>query len=205
MTLPTSGVAQDIAGRPSSEFGARDIDHERAQAHAPALEHRDRFDVRRMRKHVHDPCADQLESVGFDQDSGVPRQAPRMTGNIHDSPGGATVPCVPGLQRRRPAAGRAARGRTASAAQGPKPCRLEEIIRVKSAFADAVSSRVRPRLGHQRGVAFDADGPCRAQGDGSVKFPRPQNRSSTRSSADGWSKFIAASTIVEVDLASSPE
>jgi len=48
------------------------------------LEHGNRFDVRGLRKHVHNPGPDQPIPLASHQDSSISRQTPRMAGNIHD-------------------------------------------------------------------------------------------------------------------------
>ncbi len=177
------------------QFGARDVDHERTQAHAAALEHRDRFDVRRMRKHVHHPCAGQPEPLGVHQDPGIPRQTPRMTGNIHDSPRTPLCHSSPAVQMHPRAAGRAAPNRSARL-----PTRRRRRARIDS----------RPPIAHCRchcarrwrapwpPAWHRPPPPPRARArraNGNVKLPSPQNKSSTVSRRIRLQQFTAASTM----------
>jgi len=123
------------------------------------------------------PCADELESVGFDQDSCIPRQTPRMTGNIHDSLGG------PLCHTFHDCKGACRGGSSSTRSYGPAPRvrsrPLEEIIQVKFGVCDAVRAAFAAALATSaRSPSTPTALPAR-RAIGRVKFPNPQNRSST--------------------------
>src|SRR5271166_2489046 len=120
------------------------------------LENGDRLDVRRVRKHVHDPRANQPEPLIFHQNPSVSRQTARMTGNIHDSARTPRRHARDDLERPRP---RRIEQYPLIGSLGPwsELRRGEQILREKARIADLVERGIRTRLGNQAGVAFDPD------------------------------------------------
>src|ERR1035438_8008502 len=136
MTLPTSGW--------------------HSTSRSSALEYGDRFDMRRVRKHVHDPCGDQPKPLTFHQNARVTRETTGMAGNIHDS---ARTPT------RHPRDDLACTGArrieqnplVMPQSPGAEARGVEEIFRKKAGIADIVQCGVRARLGEQPHVPLDAD------------------------------------------------
>ena len=154
-----------------------------------ALEQRDRFDVCGVRKHVHDTGTVELEAMALDQNARIARQRARMAGNVDDASHAVPAAGTRVLRRRRIAADRAATDRNRSSPRRARADRRQDR-RCKTSHCRHGCVAHFPRRGAPARPRLRRRSRCATRrASGSVKLPRPQNRSSTRSVGCGSSKF----------------
>ena len=128
------------------------------------LEQRDRFDVRRVRKHVHHAARDEFESVLLHERAGIARQRARVARYVNHAPRRFARQI---FQHRGGARARRIKQDFLVVAGRPRRAALigGQIRSSELGIIDAVRERIRPSPRDKPGIAFDADDDTRSPRD----------------------------------------
>ncbi len=177
-----------------AEFGSGDIDHERTQAHAGFSNTAIDSTCVVCGNMSITPAPISLNPWSFTK---IPASRAKLPGwqEIYTTRRGRQC-AMRAMHRKRARARRIEQRQIVAVVRpGSKVLRLEQIFHGELGVSDAVAPGVGPCFGDQRRIALHAHDPPARRASGSVKFPRPQNKSSTASSGLGCSMATAAATM----------